>query len=41
MAIETATQAVVRVTPSIVPTSSVTRRPIASRLGPSTTAMKS
>ena len=38
---EIATQVVVRVTPLTAPISSVTRRPIASRVGPSTTAMKS
>src|SRR5438034_1741740 len=37
----TARQVVVRVTPSIAPISSVTRRPTASSVGPSTTAMKS
>src|SRR5206468_4685277 len=37
----TARQVVVRVTPSIEPISSVTRRPTASSVGPSTTAMKS
>ena len=36
-----ATQVVVRVTPSMLPMSSVTSVPIASRLGPVTTAMKS
>ena len=37
----TATQVVVRVTPSITPMESVTRLPIASSDWPSTTAMKS
>jgi hypothetical protein len=37
----TATQVVVRVTPLILPISSVTRRPMVSRVGPSTVAMKS
>src|SRR3989449_1008577 len=39
--IATARHVVVRVPPSIEPISSVTRRPTASRVGPSTTAMKS
>src|SRR5262249_46549743 len=38
---DTATHVVVRVTPSMVPMPSVTSRPMASRLGPSTMAMKS
>src|SRR5688500_20098241 len=38
--IDTATQVVVRVTPSTTPMDSVTRLPIASREAPSTTAMK-
>lgn len=37
----TATQVVVRVTPSMMPMPSVTSRPIESMVGPSTTAMKS
>src|SRR6185369_5331579 len=37
----TATQVVVRVTPSMMPMDSVTRLPMASRVVPSTTAMKS